>query len=119
MLEKLYKAGDIIRYPDKDETDYKFESIILAECDGYENEIRKDDKGYYIYIIKKHDIDKEIDNNVYEIGELKISHFCNRKVAKSLIKTILDNGFILTRSGSDEKYVYHNVIKIVGDNWQL
>ena len=47
-----------------------------------------------------------------------MSHFCNRKVAKALIRTILDNGFLLTRSGSDEKYVYYNVIKVVGD-WRL
>ena len=117
-MGKLYKAGDIIRYPDKDETDYKFESTILAECCGCENEVRKDYDGYYIYVIKQHDVDDEIKNNVYEIGELKVSHFCNRKVAKALIRTILDNGFLLTRSGSDEKYVYYNVIKVVGD-WRL
>ena len=56
-MGKLYKAGDIIRYPDKDETDYKFESTILAECCGCENEVRKDDDGYYIYVIKQHYVD--------------------------------------------------------------
>ena len=112
-MEKSYKAGDIIRYPGKDKKDYKFESIILAECDGYENEVRKDDEGYYIYIIKKHNIDEEIDSDVYKVGELKISHFCNRKMAKTLIRTILDNGFLVTRSSSDEKYIYLDVIKVV------
>lgn len=112
-----YEDGDIVRLPG-DKSDLKFHSIMLAECYGYENEVCKDSEGDYIHIIKKHDVDGEIETNIYQIGEFKISNFCNRKVIKLLAKAIFDNGFTLIRTGSDNNYIYYDVIKIVGD-WLL
>lgn len=114
-----YRAGDIIRHPNKSEEDYKFESLVLSEF-GIENEIRKDEKGNsYIEIIKVHDVDGEIVNGVYNVGELKTSHFCNHKVVRALIDAMNDKGFVLGRKRSDEKYIYYDVLKIVGENWVL
>lgn len=117
--EVSYRAGDIIRHPNKSEEDYKFESLVLSEF-GIENEIRKDKKGNsYIEIIKVHDVDGEIVNGVYNVGELKTSHFCNHKVVRALIDAMNDKGFVLGRKKSDEKYIYYDVLKIVGENWVL
>lgn len=115
--ELSYRAGDIIRHPNKSEEDYKFESLVLSEF-GIENEIRKDKNGNsYIEVIKVHDVDGEIVNGIYNVGELKTSHFCNRKVVDALIDAMADKGFIPARKRSDEKYIYYDVLKIVGKNW--
>lgn len=117
--EYLYKAGDIIKHPNKSEEDYKFESLVLSEF-GIENEIRKDKEGNsYIEVIKVHDVDGEIENGIYNVGELKTSHFCNRKVVDALIDAMNDRGFVLGRKRSDEKYIYFDVLRIVGENWVL
>ena len=112
-----YEDGAIIRFLDDDNT-LEFFSKVLAECYGYENEVCRDSEGDYIHIIKKHDVDGEIEKNIYQIGEFKISHFCNRKVTKLLAEAIFNNGFTLVRSGLDNNYTYYDIIKIVGD-WLL
>ena len=63
----------------------------------------------------------ETENAIYNIGKLKLvnsSDYDIQNSCKKLLESIHDSGYYVTRTNTDNDYIYFDVVKIIG-HWYL